>query len=157
MRVHRLLSVIAIVAGTFVTPQVLAEDVEFDTRLNMNQLMLWVLDPPSNVIWEATGSIYTEEGEISMVPTDQQGWERVRNNAAVVVETGNLLMMPGRSEDDGPWMAFSQMLIEAGMKAIAAAEARSEDQLFMAGNDLYDACAGCHAVYLVDEVESSLQ
>ena len=148
MRAHRIMSAVAVVAGLAVSPQLLAKDVDLDTGLNMHQLMVWVIDPASIVIWESTSSVYTEEGEISMVPTDQQGWDKVRNMAAVVAESGNLLMMPGRAEDEGPWMAFSKMLIEAGMKAIAAAEAQSEDQLFMAGNDLYDACAACHAMYL---------
>ena len=148
MRIPKLTSVIAFLAVSVSMPPAQAEDVEGDAPLNMNQLMLWVVDPPSKVIWESTGSVYTEEGEVSMAPTDQEGWDRVRNMAAVVAESGNLLMMPGRAEDDGPWMAFSKMLIEAGMKAIAAAEAQDEDQLFMAGNDLYDACAACHAVYL---------
>ena len=136
-------------ASLFLTsPCLAAQEEQVDAGLNMNQLMLWVLDPASSVIWNSTGSIYTEEGEISLVPQDQEGWDEVRNSAAVVVEVGTSLMMPARVPDDGPWKAFSIQLREAGLKSIAAIDAKSEERLFMTGNDLYDACAACHAVYL---------
>ena len=137
-------------AGLFlVAPFLAAQEEQVDSGLNMNQLMLWVLDPASAVIWNSTGSMYTEDGEVSLVPQDQEGWDEVRNSAAMVVEVGTSLMMPGRVLDDGPWKAFSIQLREAGLKSIAAAEAKSEERLFMAGNDLYDSCAACHAVYLL--------
>ena len=136
-------------AGLFlVAPFLAAQEEQVDAGLNMNELMLWVLDPASAVIWNSIGSIYTEEGEVSRVPQDQEGWDEVRNSAAMVVEVGTSLMMPGRVPDDGPWKAFSIQLREAGLKSIAAAEAKNEERLFMAGNDLYDSCAACHAVYL---------
>ena len=68
--------------------------------------------------------------------------------AAVIAESGNLLMMPGRSA--GPeWVGYAQALTESGVVAMAAAEARNADALFDAGGQVYQACRACHEQYLV--------
>ncbi len=118
--------------------------------------MEWILDPAVDVIWESAGSIITAEGEADLAPTTDAGWQHVRNSAAVVAETGNLLIMPGRA--NGPdWIAYAQALIEAGEAAMVAAEARDADALFAAGGQLYQVCRGCHEQYLVplEEARSS--
>jgi hypothetical protein len=115
---------------------------------NIRQTMEWILDPAADVIWDSAGFIITAEGEIDLAPTTDEGWAHVRNSAAVVAETGNLLLMPGRSA--GPdWVSFSQKLTRAGEVAMAAAEARDAPALFDAGGEIYQACRACHAQYLV--------
>ena len=110
--------------------------------------MEWILDPAADVIWDSAGFIITADGETDLRPTTDEGWERVRNSAAVVAETGNLLMMPGRSS--GPdWVAYAQGLTEAGVVAMAAAEARDAEALFDAGGQVYQACRACHEQYMV--------
>lgn len=110
--------------------------------------MEWILDPAADVIWDSAGFIITAAGEADLQPTTDEGWKAVRNSAAVIAESGNLLMMPGRSA--GPeWVGYAQALTESGMVAMAAAEAQNADALFDAGGQVYQACRACHEQYLV--------
>lgn len=119
-----------------------------DVRDTMNA----ILDPATDVIWASAGTIITAEGERDLSPTTDEGWEDVRRQALVVSESGNLLMVPGRSE--GPaWDAFAAALIVAGEHAAEAAAAQDRDALFDAGGEMYVVCRGCHAQYLIDEDE----
>jgi hypothetical protein len=115
---------------------------------NVKQTMEWILDPAADVIWDSAGFVITAEGETDLAPTTDEGWEHVRNSAAVLAETGNLLMMPGRA---GPpdWVAYAQGLTAAGEVAMAAAEAHDADALFDAGGQVYQVCRACHEQYLV--------
>jgi len=116
---------------------------------NVLQTMEWILDPATDVIWGSAGTIITAEGPTELAPTTDEGWAHVRNSAATVAETGNLLMMPGRSA--GPdWNAHAERLIAAGELAMAAAEAQDSDALFYAGGELYQACLACHHQFMID-------
>ena len=120
---------------------------------NVKQTMDWILDPAADVIWDSAGAIITAEGETDLAPTTDEGWELVRNSAAVAAETGNLLMMPGRAA--GPdWVAYSEELTAAAVVAMAAADAQDADALFDAGGQLYQACRACHDQYLVPLVKA---
>jgi len=116
--------------------------------LALKDLMNWVLDPAADVIWGAAGTIVTEEEEQSLAPTTDEGWDAIRNAAAVVVESGNLLMMPGRARDDGDWQKHAAQLIDTGTRVLHAAEARDTDGVFDRGGDLYVICVECHQKYL---------
>ena len=127
-----------------------AEMVPFRSATNVQQTMAWILDPATDVIWESAGTIVTAEGETDLAPTTEAAWENVRNQAAVVAESGNLLMLPDRTS--GPaWNAYAQALVAAGRSAMGAAEARDADALFDAGGQLYVVCRGCHAQFLIPE------
>ncbi len=123
--------------------------------VNVRQTMEWILDPAVDVIWDSAGFIITAEGETDLAPTTDEGWDHVRNSAAVVAETGNLLLMHGGSAAPasiapGPdWDAFARALAGAGETAIAAAEARDAAALFDAGGQIYQVCRACHQQYLV--------
>ncbi len=115
--------------------------------------MLWILDPAADVIWDSAGAIITADGETDLSPATDEGWQNVRNSAAVVAETGNLLMMPGRT--NGPnWVSYSQALTAAGEAAMAAADARDAEALFDAGGAVYQVCQACHAEYLLPAEEA---
>ncbi len=120
---------------------------------NVKQTMEWILDPAADAIWDSAGFIITAEGETDLSPTTDEGWEHARNGAAVVAETGNLLIMPGRS--GGPdWVGYSQELTAAAEIAMAAAEAHDAEALFDAGGHVYQACRACHDQYMVPLLEA---
>ena len=119
----------------------------FEPVLEMHDLMASVLDPATDVIWGAAGSVITEEGEQDLSPVDEAGWQEVFNAAAIVTETGNLLMLPGRAEDDGDWMEYSQALIATGKEAMEAAKAKDAQAVFDVGGKLYLVCVACHQTY----------
>ena len=123
---------------------------EYHQVLDVKQVMGWILDPSSDVIWGAVGSITTEEGTKELAPETDEEWTAIRDAAAVVAESGNLLLMPGRAPDQGDWAKHSHELIRTAQEAIAAAEAKDKDSLFTAGGDIYLVCTACHQQYALD-------
>jgi cytochrome c556 len=117
---------------------------------DMKQLMSSVIEPAADEYWDAVGTVLDSEGVHEITPQTQEDWDATRNHAYVFTEAGNLLMMPTRAKDDGDWMKFSQALIDTGMKAVRAAEARDRDAVFNAGAEVYDACTQCHAKYALE-------
>ena len=122
----------------------------YEPVTEVSELMLWVLEPASEVLWDSAGQIVTEEGVKDLAPTTERGWDRVRNQSALVAELGNLLMMPHFAQDRPDWIAMSRGLVRAGMRARRATEARDADELFESGAALYQACLSCHRVYWPD-------
>jgi len=119
----------------------------FNTAVNVKELMAWIVDPSVDVIWDSVGTIYTEAGTKELAPRTDEQWDAVRNSAAIVAESGNLLLMDGRARDRGAWMSFASALTDAANGARKAAEARNIDALFAAGEDLYRVCSACHLRY----------
>ena len=120
----------------------------FELVADVRQTMLWILEPAAEVIWDSAGFVITAEGERDLSPTTPEGWERVRGSAALVAETGNLLMMRGRSM--GPeWDAYAKAMITASRGVMAAAEAHDAEALFAVGGELYQTCRGCHTPFMV--------
>jgi cytochrome c556 len=123
----------------------------FEPVLEMHDLMASVLDPATDVIWAAAGAEITAEGERDLSPVDDAGWQEVFDAAAIVTETGNLLMLPGRAEDNGDWMEYSAALITTGQEAMAAAKAQDAQAVFDVGGKLYLVCVACHQSYDLEE------
>jgi hypothetical protein len=120
----------------------------YELVANSKQVMLWILDPAADVLWDNAGTIITAEGRAELAPTTDEGWDKVRDHGAIVVEAGNLLMMPGRSR--GPdWNGHVRDMQSAAKKAIAAAEARDAEALFDAGGEVYVVCRSCHEQFWV--------
>ena len=89
-------------------------------------------------------------GYEDLYPTTDEGWDYVRAQAAIVIEAGNMLALPGRAEDADAWMIYSQGLSEAGILAMEAASAQNEEDFFQAGAQLYSVCTACHQAYSPD-------
>lgn len=130
-----------------------APETQYRTVLDSQQLMNWILDPSADVIWGSAGAVITEAGEEDLSPVDDEGWNGVRNAAAVVVESGNLLMMPGRSRGED-WDEFARGMMTMGERAMAAAESQDADALFEVGGQLYNVCVACHQQYMLPDEEA---
>jgi hypothetical protein len=116
---------------------------------DIHHTMELILDPATYVIWDSAGTIITAEGEQELAPTTDEGWHKVEQAAAVVAESGNLLMMPGRALGDD-WVRYSGDLVEAGKLALQAAQDQDSDALFDAGGEMYQVCLACHNQYWVE-------
>jgi hypothetical protein len=123
---------------------------EFHEVADVKQLMNWILEPSSDVIWDAVGTIVTEEGQKELAPETDEQWTAIRDAAAVVAESGNLLLMPGRARDQGDWAKHAHDLTKTAQAAIAAAEAKDTESLFTAGGDIYLVCTACHEQYALE-------
>ena len=102
----------------------------------------------AEVYWESVQITVDETGEHELSPQTDDEWESVWAAALTIAESGNLLMMPPRALDDGAWMQFARSLIEAGVEAAAAAQAHDVERVFAAGEQVYNACLGCHTRYI---------
>jgi hypothetical protein len=116
----------------------------FQTTADMKDLMLNVLDPAADGIWESVGTIMTLEGTFEKAPSTDDEWAGVRGAAIQLAESGNLLMLPSRSNGSEEWIAQSRALIEQSTRALKAIEAKDKDALFTIGGDIYDVCTNCH-------------
>lgn len=121
----------------------------FAAVADMRQLMASVVEPAAELYWDAVGSVDDSSGTTAIFPRTPEAWDIVRNSAYVVAESGNLLMMAPRAVDQGEWMTLSRAMLDAGQRAITAAEARDTSAVFNVGAELYETCTNCHARYAV--------
>ncbi len=118
----------------------------YDTSLDMKQLMRHVLEPASDVVWDSAGFVVDAEGEHSLAPTNDEEWAAVKAAGAMIVESGNVLMLPGRAPD-ADWEEFSRALSTVGHKVMAAADAQDDAAVFEHGATLYSVCVACHQIH----------
>ena len=111
--------------------------------------MATIIEPAAEVYWDAVGTIEDSTGVTALYPRSAEEWVTVRNSAYAVAESGNLLMMAPRALDQDDWMRLSVAMIDAGKKAIKAAEARDTAAVFNVGAELYETCTACHARYAI--------
>ena len=121
----------------------------------VKQLMNSTVEPAAEVYWDAVGTIIDENGIEEFAPSSAEEWQAVRGAAAVIAESGNLLMMEIPVQDREEWMALSRVLTEAGRQALEAAEAEDAAAVFDAGAEVYYACSGCHATYAPETLRPS--
>ena len=124
---------------------------------DVQQLMEMVIDPAADIVWESVGTIVTLDGTEEIFPRSDEEWSTVRNSAMVLAESGNLLMVGDRSKGEGPWMIMSQALVEAGMVALEAAEAKDPEAVFAVGEQIYNACETCHVLYWYTEEDAVIR
>ena len=122
----------------------------YNTTLDVAEIMTLVLEPASDILWDSGGWVLDASGYEELYPTTDEGWDFVRAQAAVIVESGNMLALPGRAEDNDAWMIYSEGLSAAGILAMEAAASQNEEDFFQAGAQLYSVCTACHQAYNPD-------
>jgi tripartite-type tricarboxylate transporter receptor subunit TctC len=99
------------------------------------------------VLFDSVGTIVSTSGVEEIAPKTDEEWKNVGNNALIVAEAGNLLMMGERAKDRGDWMKAAAALTAAGVTALRAVEARNPAALLDAGGQLDAVCDQCHSKY----------
>lgn len=123
---------------------------KFNTDLPMDEFMGHVVDPAGFQYWEGSGTEITAKGEKDLSPTTEEGWEKLENAAATLIEAGNAMQLPGRARTpEADWYRHSQTLIERAVAAKAAAEKHDKEAVFKAGAALYEECTACHEQYVI--------
>jgi hypothetical protein len=125
-------------------------DTVYNTSLDVTEVMTLVLEPASDILWGSGGWILDAAGLEELFPTTDEGWDYVYAQAAVVVESGNMLALPGRAVDNDAWMIYSEGLSAAGVLAMESAAAHNEEDFFQAGAQIYSVCTACHQAYNPD-------
>jgi len=145
----RLLTIGFLVALASCNKQQQATSPRYEVVTDVRHTMELIIDPAADIIWDSAGSIITDAGEQDLAPATLDAWANVEAAAAVLTESGNLLMMPGRSA--GPdWDEHASGLISAGKLAMAAAQQQDANALFDAGGGIYQVCLACHNQYLLE-------
>ncbi|MEK7259216.1 MAG: hypothetical protein AAB211_05395 [Pseudomonadota bacterium] len=120
----------------------------FNTSLNMKDFMNLVLDPAADVLWDSAGWVDSREtGYEELYPTTDEQWDYVRRHAALLIEIGNMLALPGRAVDNDAWLTYANGLSQAGALAMEAAALQNKEDFFQAGAQLYSVCTACHQAY----------
>ncbi len=115
----------------------LAQAPSFQPVGSMSQLMINIIYPTSDAIF------YVDRTP----PKTEVEWIALQNQALMLAESGNLLMMPGRARDQGNWIVDSKMMVDAGAAAFKAARAKDMDGVRAVNDQLYAACVTCHEQY----------
>ncbi len=141
---------------------------------SLQDLMLSVVDPSADVLWESVAIISTEKGVEDRQPRTDEEWATVRAHAVTLVEAANLLMMPGRKvaqagkalQDenapgvlkaseiqaliDGDHTSFASRALalhDAGVAALKAIDEKNVAALSEVGGVIDEACENCHTKY----------
>ena len=129
---------------------------------DLAQLMKGVLYPNSNVIFFAQSDNPADvppakdpSTAVNPLASAYGKWEAVENSALALVESANLLTVPGRKCSNGravplanaDWPKFVQGLRDAGMAAYKAAQAKDQEKILDAAEVMTTACANCHDKY----------
>jgi len=96
-----------------------------------------LISPASDAVFDAS----------SNPPKDEKGWTAARNQALLLAEAGNLLMVGNRVRDNGNWMKMSRALVDAAALAATAAEKKDAQALEAAADPITVACMECHRPY----------
>ena len=144
----------------------------FRKTATIKDIMDSMVDPSADFLWESVATIVTRKGTEERRPRTDDEWKAVRRAAITLMEATNLLIMDGRlvarpgekSEnpgielspeairrvmDDDPdtLIKLAGALHDAGMKAMAAIDAKNADALSDAGEVIDNACETCHLKY----------
>lgn len=159
------LALAAIVAGCAGTPVPAAAPAPSPRPYStLAQLMRGIPFPNSNIVFDTQTTdpgAKREPGETRRGGATADfgnvygGWQAVENSALAVAETATLLMVPGRSCENGrpapidreDYRRFASQLADAGLAAYKAAQSKNLDAMVEVSGTVSDACAACHEVY----------
>lgn len=147
---------------------------QFVLTASIQDIMVAEVDPAADFLWESVGTIVTPDGVDERRPRTDEEWQRVRTEAIMLTEAGNLLMMDGRRvaeegkklEDEGvegiltaaesqqavddarpAFVAFARALHDVGAETLAAIDQRDVQGMMKAGEELDAVCESCHVQF----------
>jgi hypothetical protein len=124
----------------FIAGAAIAQAPSFQPVGSMSQLMVNIIYPTSDALF------YIERTP----PKTDVDWGLISNQALMLAESGNLLMMPGRARDQGNWITDSKMLVDVGSAAYKLALAKNMDGILALNDQLNASCVVCHQQYRPD-------
>ena len=142
--------------------------------VSVKELMKYMIDPISDNIFNAVGTVYTKNGLVETVPKTDEDWDKVQTGAVSLAEGAYLLKVrrpfapagdlnnstgPNPVElspdqitakverDPVEWNARIEALRNVALEVIEIAKKRDASELWDAGEDLDQACESCHKSY----------
>lgn len=139
---------------------------------SLQEIMLGVIDPNVDALWNSISTTITAEGVIEVRPETEEDWQTLYHHAILLREVYNLLIIPGRKvahensststyvtelhadqiehliHSNWPdFVARAAALHDAAQLAINAIEKRDVDALEAAGSFIEASCEACHAQF----------
>lgn len=142
---------------------------------SFQEVMLSVVDPAADGIWNSVKVSYDAAGEHRSEPTTDEDWLALRRHAITLIEATNLAVMdrpllhpghaiefaeyyPPESEiqgridaDKAGFRQMAQGLQLAGIQVLAAVDAKDVAALEAAGETMDQACENCHKTFWYKE------
>jgi hypothetical protein len=140
----------------------------YEVTATIQDLMDSQIDPSADFIWASVGTVITKAGRQDRRPHTDAQWTELRRRAITLVESTNLLVMPGRrvaihefpsagpgvlssleierklNADRASFNAFALTLRTVGLKVLTAIDKRDVTALSENGEALDAACEACH-------------
>lgn len=154
----------------------------FTPVATIKDLMVALVDPQSDVVFEAVATIVSPTGIEERAPRTDAEWEAVRRGALLLIEGGNLLMVPGRhvappgtksevpgvelepaemdaliSKNRDLFVRRAQGLVNAAIVALRAIDAKNARALSDAAGALDVACESCHLAFWYPNQEEQMK
>ncbi|MDT8427449.1 MAG: hypothetical protein RQ757_01640 [Pseudomonadales bacterium] len=124
-----------------------ATEAIYNTSNDIPSLMNLVIEPVADSLWGSAGWILSDAGYEELYPTTDEGWDFVYSQSATIVELGNLLALPERTQGRETWLTYAQAMSDVGEIAMQAVSERDNEAYFQAGAQLYSVCTACHQAY----------
>lgn len=145
--------------------------IPFKPVASLQELMVAVIDPNIDFVWNSVASISSTEGEQERRPTTPEEWQVIRQHALVVAETANLLLIDRPVAKSGINTAsggaelsalaihnliqanreqFQQNAVAlqtAAQQLLTAIDQQNPDELERAGGEVEQACEQCHSQF----------
>ena len=149
---------------------------------SLQDLMMHVVDPSADVLWESVAVISSEKGTEERQPRTDEEWATVRARAIMLMEGANMLMIPGRSitepgkklQDEGTEgnltaaqiqslkdadpVAFASRALalhDAAQAALKAIDEKNAAGLSEVGGVIDEACEQCHTKYWYPKADTA--
>lgn len=144
----------------------------FRPRATLQEIMLSVIDPNIDPIWNSISTVSTAEGVEEIRPQTDEEWATLRNHAITLREVANLLVIPGRKVAhpevststhhtelhaeaiealiNAQWPIFidrAHALQDAADLAVKAIDAKDVDKLEEVGGIIEHTCESCHSQF----------
>jgi len=145
---------------------------EHPINSSIKEIMELIIDPSANGIWQAVATVVDREGIHELSPKTQREWLDMRRAAVLIMEGGNLLLMPDRdaapvgtkSKTPGvelepaqisavikrnrkSFEEFAESLRNLGLEALRASDDKNAALLLKIGDRMQPVCAGCHQTF----------
>jgi cytochrome c556 len=155
-------------------PQALALWGDMKPVVSVKELMKYSIDPISDNIFDAIGSVVTKKGIEDRTPKTDEDWEKIQIGAVTLAETAYLLKVPreftppgDKNNSEGPdavelspeaikakvlrdpveWNARIETLRNAALAVMEIVKKRDAAAMWDASENLDTACENCHRSY----------
>jgi len=149
----------------------------FRATSSIREIMQSVVAPSAQGLWDAVGTVSNAQGTVDLAPKTNEDWTALRRHAVTLVESTNLLQIPGRhiapagaetlkADDAEPgaelhpdeierrvaanwpaWTAMALALHGAATNMLDTIDRKDVAALERTGSELDGICENCHLAF----------